>query len=257
MPADLHSSLSDLKRARIHSGIPALQDVFVYAPVPVRPLYHDPDTRRWCIRKQLHQRMLCHAAKRHIAVLFPILLVEGKKRKHINRRFKYIHCIALPNPMKTVPRITAVHVSFERITGGIRSAFMRMTWNSLRIISHKYRIVIFGILINHLRLCKLCHNSTIQTSCSDQVSEHPVHIGMRFRQYKQLFWFRFLWFALPIGLSLFSAKQHRDCLRKALIIICPDKVNRKSAFFCFMVIPSISAYGDAVITGKPFFSAGF
>ena len=47
MPADLHSSLSDLKRARIRFGILALQDVFVYAPVPARPLYRYPDTRQF------------------------------------------------------------------------------------------------------------------------------------------------------------------------------------------------------------------
>ena len=133
---------------------------------------------------------------------------------------------------------------------------MRMTGDSFCIISHKYRIVIFGILIEHLRLCKFCHDSAIQTPCLNQVSKHPVHIGMCFRQHKRLCRLLLLWFALPIDLSLLSAKQHRDRLRKTLIIIRPDKINCKTSFFCCMVIPSISAYGDTVITGKPLFSAG-
>lgn len=127
MPADLHSSLSDLKRARIRFGILALQDVFVYASRACTPALSLSRHKAIlihmrCVCQQPHQCMLCYTAKCHIAVLFPVLPVEGEKRKHINRCFKYIHCIALPNPMKTVPRITAVHISFERIARCIRSA---------------------------------------------------------------------------------------------------------------------------------------
>ena len=54
--------------------------------------------------------MLRHTAERHIIVPLPLLLVQRNERQHINGSLKHIYRIALPDPAKTVPRITAVHI---------------------------------------------------------------------------------------------------------------------------------------------------
>ena len=55
---------------------------------------------------------------------------------------------------------------------------------------------------------------------------------------------------------MFPAQQTGDGLRVGKIVELLDERDWPAALFCGVIIPAVSAYGDAVVAGKPFFKTG-
>ena len=84
-------------------------------------------------------------------MVFPILLINTDERQHIDGRFEHIDDIAFSNIVKAVPWITALHISLESISLRVGAAFVCVACHTVLVKADKHRIVIFGILIYHLR----------------------------------------------------------------------------------------------------------
>ena len=89
----------------------------------------------------LPQHLISHTAGGGVAVAAPIFLVQRNKGQHIYRCFKKIDSVASSDPVKTVSRIAAVHVSFE---GTLRafSALVSVDGNAFRILAHEHGVVV-------------------------------------------------------------------------------------------------------------------
>ena len=93
------------------------------------------------IGKYLPQHLIGYTAGGGIAVLLPAVSVKRNKGQHIYRCFKEIDSVTSSDPVKTVSRIAAVHVSFE---GTLRacSALVSMNGNAFRILAHEHSVVV-------------------------------------------------------------------------------------------------------------------
>lgn len=74
-------------------------------------------------------------------MLLPAVSVKRNKGQHIYRCFKEIDSVASSDPVKTVSRIAAVHVSFE---GTLRacSALVSVDGNAFRILAHEHGVMV-------------------------------------------------------------------------------------------------------------------
>ena len=96
-------------------------------------------------------RFIAGAAAGHIAVLLPVLRMQGDIGEKVDRGLKYIQVPIRPRVVKAVSRVTARHVEFEGLALAVGAALLRVTGNAVFVCSDEHGVVIFRILIERSR----------------------------------------------------------------------------------------------------------
>ncbi|MPM45342.1 hypothetical protein SDC9_92029 [bioreactor metagenome] len=106
--------------------------------------------------------MLGNTTEGHIAVLLPILGVQGDIRQQIDRCLEHIEAVVGSGIVEAIGRVTAVHISAERLALGVEAALVGVPWGAVLVHAHKNGVMVFlcsvsgffTALIDELLFCK-------------------------------------------------------------------------------------------------------
>ena len=76
-------------------------------------------------------RFIAGTAAGHIAVLLPVLRMQGDIGEKVDRGLKYIQVPIISQMVKAVSRVTARHVEFEGLALTVGAALLRVTGNAV------------------------------------------------------------------------------------------------------------------------------
>lgn len=86
---------------------------------------HQP--RCFYLRQNPPYRFIAGTAAGHIAVLLPVLRMQGDIGEKVDRGLKYIQVPICPRVVKAVSRVTARHIEFEGLALTVGAALLRVT----------------------------------------------------------------------------------------------------------------------------------
>ncbi|MPN53886.1 hypothetical protein SDC9_201554 [bioreactor metagenome] len=92
--------------------------------------------------------MLGNTTEGHIAVLLPVLRVQGDIRQQVDGRLEHIEEVVGSVIMKAIDRVAAVHISAERPALGVEAALVGVPRDAILVQPHKNGIVVFLCLIS-------------------------------------------------------------------------------------------------------------
>ena len=182
---------------------------------------------------------------------FPVIRLHGDEGQHIDGRLEDIKFSISADVMKTVSRITALHILSEGLSKTVGTSFVSVARGALFICPHKDTVVILAILKESLCFRKIGNHITVNVAVFHQVSKDAPHIGIGLGQFK-----RFLKRFLPsssrrVYCPLLISQERFDCVRVGAMIKPPDKTDRISALLAVVIEPLTAADRYTVIAIKP------
>ena len=93
--------------------------------------------------QHLQHGVFGNTAECHIAVVLPVLGMQGDVRQQVDGSFKHIETVACADVVEAVVWIAAIYISLEAGSLGIEPSLVGMAGNAVFIVSHKYSVMVF------------------------------------------------------------------------------------------------------------------
>ena len=153
-------------------------------------------------------------------------------------------------PVKTVCRVTSLHIKADLFSIAVGAALMGVAGSSFFIRPHKDRVVIRQILIDQLFPDKSSQHLPVQLAGSQQITKHPPHGtagGWKYKFFRRIIpRFRNRERSLP----LFTGQQFHGLIEGQMIVPA-YKAEGVSSLIRRMVKPLVSTDSYAVVTLQP------
>ena len=116
------------------------------------------------------------AAERYIAVLLPVLWVEGNEGQQIDGRLEYVETPIGSNMMKAVLGITTLHIQSESFSLTVGTSLVCVSSNTVCIRADKHCVVVLRIFVEQFCSGECRYDITVNPSTLNQISIDSPHI---------------------------------------------------------------------------------
>lgn len=178
--------------------------------------------------------------------------MERDVGEHIDGRLEHIEAFVCSHMVKTVAGIAALHIEPEGFSVAVGTPFVGVTRDAFLICAHKYCIVVFRIFVQEPFPGEVGYHTSVNVPMLHQIGIDPAHIGVDRRQDKGLWRLHHPLCGRGVDGTHFSAQQHGHRFGIAEVVEALHKADGVTAPLLGMVVPLVSADGDAVVLGSRF-----
>lgn len=93
-------------------------------------------------------RLFSHTTQGHMAVLLPVVWIQGQKGERIDGCLEHINPVSGPVPEEAVSGIATLHIDVKGLAVVVSTPLLGTTANAVFVLSGEHGVVIFFVLID-------------------------------------------------------------------------------------------------------------